>query len=135
MSRKSVEIVRQCYESLTRGDDAWLELVAPDFVADFSGRRVDPFALRGLDDPLLATLQRQRLDVWEELPIWEPEELVESGHKVFAFIRMSSRGKASGALVEARVANVWTFRDGRPAEFTYFGEDRAAALKAAGLEE
>ena len=110
-------------------------LVDPDFVVNFSRRRVDPFVLHGLDDPLLATLRSQMLEVWEEPPKWEPEELVESGHKVFAFIRTSSRGKASGAMVEARVANVWTFRDGRPAEFTYFGEDRAAALEAAGLSE
>ena len=135
MSEESIEICRRCYESLTRGDEVWLELVAPDFVADFSRRRVDPFVLHGVDDPMIATLRSQALEIWEELPAWEPEELIESGHKVFAFIRTSSRGKASGATVEARVANVWTFRDGRPAEFTYFGEDRAAALKAAGLSE
>ena len=135
MSEENVEIVRRCYESLTRGDDAWLELVAPDFVVDFSRRRVDPFVVRGLDDPMLATLRSQTLEIWEELPVWEPEELIGSGHKVFAFIRTSGQGKASGAMVEARVANVWTFRDGRPAEFTYFGEDRAAALEAAGVSE
>ena len=37
MTGKEVEIVRRCYESLARGDDAWLELVAPDFVVNFCG--------------------------------------------------------------------------------------------------
>ena len=76
-----MEIVRRCNESLTRGDDAWLELVAPDFVVDFSRRRVDPFVLHGVDDPLLATLRSQTLEIWEELPAWEPEELIASGPK------------------------------------------------------
>jgi hypothetical protein len=31
------------------------------------------------------------------------------------------------------VWNAWTFRTGKPVEWTYFGEDRAAALEAVGL--
>ena len=75
----------------------------PELVVDFSRRRIDPFVAHA------------------------------AGNKVFAFIRMTSRGKGSGALVEAHVANVWTFRDGKVIEFAYFGEDRAAAVEAAGL--
>jgi len=30
---------------------------------------------------------------------------------------------------------VWTFRDGKPVEWTYFGDDRASALEAVGLSE
>jgi hypothetical protein len=30
---------------------------------------------------------------------------------------------------------LWTFRDGKPVEFKYFGDDQAAALEAAGLSE
>ena len=52
---------------------------------------------------------------------------------MLAFIRTMAHGKASGLEVEAHVANVWTFRDGKSVELTYFGEDRAAALVAAGL--
>jgi ketosteroid isomerase-like protein len=135
MSGENSEVVRRIYESLTRGDDTWQELVVPEVVIDFSRRRIDPFVARGLDDPALASFQAQALQAWEEPPAWEPEELIEAGDKVFAFIRTSGRGKGSGAMVEARVANVWTFRDGKPVEFTYFGEDRAAALAAAGLSE
>jgi ketosteroid isomerase-like protein len=135
MSEENVELVRRLYASLTRADDGWRELVAPDFVIDFSRRRVDPFVARGRDDQVLASLQKETLEVWEEPPTWEPEELIDAGDKVFAFIRTRARGKGSGVEVEARVANVWTFRGGTPVEFTYFGEDRAAALEAAGLSE
>ena len=50
-------------------------------------------------------------------------------------VRYSARGKGSGAEVEAHVWGLWTFRDRKPVEFKYFGDDRAAALEAAGLSE
>ena len=37
--------------------------------------------------------------------------------------------------VEAHVWNVWAFRDGEPVEWTYFGDDRTAALEAVELSE
>ena len=135
MSEENVEVVRRIYASLTCGDGAWRGLVASDVVVDFSRRRVDPFVTHGRDDPVLASIESQALEVWEELPAWEPLELIEAGCKVVAFIRTSGRGKGSRAPAEAHVANVWTFRDGLPVELTYFGEDRAAALEAAGLSE
>ena len=135
MSEENVEIVRRIYRSLTRGDDAWRDLVAPDLVVDFSRRPIDPFVVRGLDDEVIASLQREALEVRAEWPAWEPQELIDTGDRAFAFIRFSGRGKVSGVEVEAHVANVWTLLDGKPVEFTYFGEDRAAALEAAGLSE
>ncbi|MEA2347333.1 MAG: hypothetical protein QOG62_1120 [Thermoleophilaceae bacterium] len=135
MTQENVEIVRRIYGSLSKGDDAWLELIAPEIVIDFSRRLVDPFVLRGRDDPALAVLQRDGLEIWDELPAWEPEELIETENKVLAFIRFSGRGRSSGAQVEAHVANVWTFQDATPVELVYFGEDRAAALEAVGMSE
>ena len=43
--------------------------------------------------------------------------------------------RGPGAEVEALVWNLWTFRDGDPVRWTYFGEDREEALEAAGLRE
>jgi ketosteroid isomerase-like protein len=134
MSRENVEIVRLIYASLTRGGDGVMDLVGPDFVVDFSRRRVDPFVVT-LDQEVFDAFRREVLQVWEAPPTWEPQELVDAGDKVFAFIRTRARGKASGAEVDAHVANVWTFRDGKPVELKYYGEDRAEALEAAGLEE
>jgi hypothetical protein len=73
-------------------------------------------------------------EVWEGGHTgWQPLELIDAGDKVLAFIRASGRGKASGVEIEAFVWNVWTFHDGTPTEWTYFGEDRAAAHEAAGI--
>ena len=87
-------------------------------------------------DPARAEYDRTRHEVFEEGRVgWEPKELIDAGDKVLAFIWTSGRGKTSGVDVGAHVWNVWTFRDGKPIEWTYFGEDRAAALEAVGLSE
>jgi ketosteroid isomerase-like protein len=135
MSQENVEIVRHIYTVLDRGDDeAFWKLVAPDFVLDFSRRLIDPVVLRG-HDQVQAWYERE-MEGWEGGHTrWEPKELMDPGDKVLAFIWTGGRGKASGVEVEAYVWNVRTFRDGKPAEWTYFGEDRAAAREAAGLSE
>ena len=66
---------------------------------------------------------------------YQPKELIDAGDKVLAFVRVSGRGHASGVEVEADTWAVWTFRDGKRVEWTYFGDDRASALKAVGLQE
>jgi ketosteroid isomerase-like protein len=134
MSEENVEIVRRIYASLTRGADDLMDLVGPDFVIDFSRRLVDPFVVT-VDQETIDAARRGLLETWEELPTWEPRELIDAGDMVFALIRTRARGKESGVEVDAHVTNVWRFQDGEPVELKYFGEDRAAALEAAGLSE
>ena len=135
MSEENVELARRAYAALTRGDtDTLYDLAAPEYVVDFSRRLVDPFVLRGRDEALAAFLSQSR-EPWDGWPVWEPQELLDADDKVVALIRFSARGKGSGAEVEAHVWNLWTFSDGKAVEFKYFGDDRAAALEAAGLRE
>ena len=130
-----MEIVRRAYAALTRGDgDTLHDLAAPDLVADFSRRLVEPVVVRGRDEAIASYLSEAR-KAWDDWPAWEPQELIDADDKVVAFIRTSARGKGSGVEVEAHVWNLWTFRDGKPVEWKYFGDDRAAALEAAGLRE
>ena len=132
MSEENVEIVRRVYVALSQGDEDTLrDLAAPDFVADFSRRLVEPGVLRGRDEAL-AFLDQTR-EAWDDWPVWEPQELLDADDKVVALIRTSARGKGSGVEVEAYVWNLWTFRDRKPVEVSYFGDDRAAALEATGL--
>jgi ketosteroid isomerase-like protein len=135
MSEENVEVVRRAYAALTRGDtDALRDLASPEFVVDFSRRLVDPFVLRGFDEAL-AFFLNQSGETWDGWPVWEPQEVIDANDKVVAFIRTAARGKGSGVEVEAYVWNLWTFRDGKPVEFKYFGDDRAAAREAGGLWE
>lgn len=134
MSEKNVELVRRVYAALTQGDaDTLRDMAAPEFVTDFSRRLVEPGVLRGREEAL-AFLSQLR-ETWDDWPVWEPQELIDADDKVVALIRTSARGKGSGVEVEAYVWNLWTFRDGKPVEVSYFGDNRAAVLEAAGLSE
>ncbi len=62
----------------------------------------------------------------------EPEQLIDAGDRVVAFVCIRGRGGRSGAEVEARIAHVFTLRDGRIMRVDSF-EDRDEALRAAGL--
>lgn len=134
MSQENVDLVQRAYAALTQGDAELLrDLAPPDFTVDFSRRLVDPFVLRR--DELLVFFTGEGRETWEGWPTYEPKELIDAGDVVVSLIRTTARGKSSGVEVDALVWNVWTFRDGKPIEFKYFGEDRAAALEAAGLAE
>jgi len=137
MSKENLEIVRRAYTALSSGDsDVIAELSSSDFVTDFSRRLVDPFVLRGRDETIAFIIDQSSTEAWDGWPAWEPQELIDAGDQVVAFIRFSAKGKASSAEVEAYVANLWTFgSDGKLIEMKYFGDDRAAALEAAGLGE
>ena len=61
-----------------------------------------------------------------------PEELFEAGDRVVAFVRVEGVGKESGAPVQARIAHLYSFRDGKVSCVESFG-DREEALRAAGI--
>ena len=134
MSQENVEFVRAVYASVGRGIDEELwDRVPPDFVADWSRRLIEPEVVRG-PEKVRSYLSRG----WEAFAEGyrnEPEEIIDAGDKVVAFVRAIGTGKASGAQVSARVAHVWTFREGRPVAVKYFGESTTEALEAAGLSE
>ena len=135
MSQENVDFARRLYALLSQDDyEAFFDELPPEFVFDFSRRLIDPVVLRGRDE-VRAWMERER-QIWEGDHVgYEPKEVIDAGDKVLALIRISGRGKASGVEVEAYTWNVLTFRDGKPVEQTYFGDDRAAALEAAGLSE
>jgi ketosteroid isomerase-like protein len=134
MSQQNVETTRRLFGLFNEGDDAVWDQLPPEHVFDFSRRQLNPVVVRGRD---------QVRAFWEgEGQFWEgghlgfqPKELIDAGDKVLAFLRISGRGKTSGVEVETHVWSVMTFRDGEAVETTYFGDDRAAALEAAGLSE
>jgi ketosteroid isomerase-like protein len=135
MSQENMEVVRRICALITQGDQeaAW-ELVSQDFVWDFSRRLIEPVVMYGRDE-VRAWVERER-EMWEGgQQAWQPEELIDVGDKVLAFVRVSGRGKASGAPVESRTWSLWTLRDGMAVKLEYFGDDRASALEAVGLSD
>ena len=133
MSQENVEIVRRILAVLDQGDDAY-DLVAPEFVLDFSRRLLNPIVVHGRDQ--VRAFYEGEGQMWEGDHLgYEPKELIDAGDKVLALVRVSARGKASGVPVEAHVWAVSRFSDGKLVEWTYFGDDRAAAFEAVGLSE
>jgi ketosteroid isomerase-like protein len=132
MSEENVEMVRRAYVALSQGnEDTLRDIAAPEFAVDFSRRLVEPAVLRGRDEALAALGQIR--EPWDDWPVWEPQELIDADDRVVAFIRTTARGKGSGVEVEAYVWNLWTLRDGKLVQLSYFGDDQAAAREAAGL--
>ena len=134
MSQENVEIARRSLALLSQGDEAAWDEMPPEFVFDFSRRLIDPMVLRGRDE-IRAWMERERQVSEGDHVGFEPKELIDAGDKVLALVRVSARGKASGVPVEAHVWAVCRFSDGKLVEWTYFGDDRAAALEAVGLSE
>jgi ketosteroid isomerase-like protein len=62
-----------------------------------------------------------------------PEELFERDDRVVAFVRVEGVGRESGAPVEARIAHLYDFRDGKISRVESF-EDRDEALRRAGID-
>jgi ketosteroid isomerase-like protein len=133
VSRENVEVVRKFFAMIDCGNDEAWDLLPADFIVDLSRRLLDPVILRG--PGAMRAFYRDLDATWADGASLEIEELIDAGDKVLVLIRYGGRGKMSGVGVEALVWNLWAFRGGRPDEWTYFGEDRPAALEAAGLSE
>jgi uncharacterized protein len=115
MSQENVEIVRRGYELYAAGD---LEGLAALFSADAEladagglgvvdtgiGTRHGPEGfLRGIEGTT---------EAFEDYRV-EPEDFVEAGEAVVVPVRISGKGRASGAKQEIRLAHLWVLRNGK----------------------
>ena len=126
MTRANVEILKEAYEALNRGDiESALSVLEPD--AEWQEHSDLPEAdfYRGRDT--IRTFLVGYLDSWEEFR-QETEELIDAGPRVGVFLRMEARGKGSGIAVEARYAHVWTMRAGKGVRVDAYA-DRNVALE------
>ena len=136
MSRENVEIVRRGYELYAAGD---LEGVASLFaeeaeLADAGGLGVVGTAAgtrHGPEGFLRAT--EEAVEAFEDYRV-DAEEFIDAGDSVVVPVRISGRGRASGAKLETRLAHLWVLRNGSVIRGdVYRGTEEA--LEAAGLRE
>src|SRR5919197_1215551 len=129
-SNPNVEIVRAIYEAWAKhGLEAGLRYLDPDVEWDMSRRLVDPGVYRGPEG--VRRYVRGVREAYSGMG-YELEEVLDAGDKVVALLVFRGEGRASGAAVQARIANLWTLRDRKVIRMQYFG-DREEALAAAGL--
>jgi len=131
MAERDVEIVRQLYECVNRGQwDRMAELLDPDVVQYGTvGGVEEGSVVRG--PGAIARMYESEADAWDRQRI-EPERLIDAGDRVVVFQREYQRGRSSGLELVVETASVVDVRDGRVVRIQGY-MDRGAALRAAGL--
>jgi ketosteroid isomerase-like protein len=140
MSQENVEIVRQAMAAFNRSEVLvggreqlpWLRRFCdPALVLDLSRREIDPGIYHGYEG--FFRLGGQDGEVWQEAS-FEPEEIIDAGDSIALFTRNTGLSR-SGIKLDVRVGHVLILAAGKIVCWTYFGDDRAACLEAAGLKE
>jgi ketosteroid isomerase-like protein len=130
MPGANAEVVFRGYEALNRGDiDAALELMQPDiewhtYLVPGPGGG----CYRGHDG--VRELWGDARNIFGDFRN-EPRAIADLGDQIAVAVVLCGRGKASGVEVEARIAHLFTFRDGLVASVRSF-ENMDEALAAAG---
>jgi ketosteroid isomerase-like protein len=115
MSKENVETVRRGYELYAAGD---LEGVAALFstdaeLADAGGLGVAGTAAGTRHGPEgFIRANEEVLEAFDDYSV-EPEDFIDAGESVVVPVRISGRGRASGAMLETRLAHLWVLRDGK----------------------
>jgi ketosteroid isomerase-like protein len=133
MSQENVEIVRRGYELYAAGDpEGAAGLFADDAeIADAGGLGVTDTATgtrRGPEGFLRIT--EETVEVFEDYRV-ETEEFIDVGDAVVVAVRISGRGRASGAKLEVRLAHLWVLRDAKVIRGEVY-RTTEEALEAAG---
>ena len=132
MSEENLEIVRRVYSAWARGDfRAGTELYAPETVLVLRPPLPEAGTYHGPE--AIGGYMRSFLEPWDEAII-VGEDFAAAGDRVLVRVHQQATGTGSGAPVEMRYFQVWTFRDGSVIRIESI-QDRSEALEAAGIEE
>ena len=122
---RAIELLQKAYDAFNRGDmagavaglDPQIEWTEPDSFPG-GGTHHGTAEVQGY-------LTRSRAG-WAEGRS-EPERFIAAGDRIVVFVHARFRGKGSAEWGEVRLADVYTFRDGRPVQMRAFA-DREEAL-------
>jgi hypothetical protein len=129
MSRENVEIVRRWVGAFEHDTDTFRELMHPTIEwAPFEANHTVFHGVEGAEE-----VRTGWLDAWAEHQI-EIEEIIDAGDDVVVVMHLVGRGKGSGIEIDVRLYPHIKLRDGK-AVYVFEHQDRAEALKAAGLAE
>jgi ketosteroid isomerase-like protein len=130
MSQENVEIVRETYEPMARGDFSVFADVVEDFEFVTSPEMPDAGTYRGEE---AITWMRAWVESFEDLTM-ESTEMIDGGEKVVVGLYQRGKPRGSQTVVEGRWWQVVTLRDGEIVRSeTYPGRNQA--LEAAGISE
>jgi ketosteroid isomerase-like protein len=130
MPTADVETLRDGYRALNRRDlSAVRALLHPEIEWEEGPGAPEAGIHRGRE-AFEAFLQAW-LDSFADFRI-EPEDIVEDGDRLIALVHQSGTGRTSGIAVEARIAHVWTVRDGMAVRWQSYSS-REEALAGTGV--
>jgi ketosteroid isomerase-like protein len=128
----TAEQVRRAYAALAERDFAALsELAVPDFELDVTDRVFNPATYRGEEG--LRQFLAEVDELWESMEM-EIERLVERDDEVLALLRVDIKGRGSGVVLEDRIAQRWTARDGKFVRMRVYADQEAALAEFEGRE-
>jgi ketosteroid isomerase-like protein len=129
---QDIETIRAAYEAVNRGDwDNAFRATHPDFEWKTADRVPNAGTYHGPQE-VRQFLEDQRKP-FDEVR-FEPEEFFERGERIVVFVLARFRPRGSSAMVETRIAHLWTMRDGKATRGEAF-PTREEALQAVGLSE
>ena len=132
MSQGNVEIVRSAFAAGERdGLDGLLSALDPEIEWTTTGAFIEAATYQGHEGVrgYLGAME----DEFDDMRI-DPEEFIDAGEQVVVAVRISGRGKRSGAPVELMLTSVFSLRGDKIVRIRNYAE-RAEALEAAGLTE
>ena len=131
MSQENVKVVRRGYEHFNGSGEVDYSVLDPEVVYDLSRRTFDPLVFRGYEG--VGEFLRLIREQWGSRRM-EPQDLIDAGDKVVAYVRLVGVGRRSGVETMANAAHVWTFREGKIVRLTVF-QTMEEALEAIGLRD
>jgi uncharacterized protein len=134
MSQENVEIVRRGYELFAEGNiEGVTDLISDEAeLPDAGGLGLGDTAAgtrRGPDGFLQGS--QDALEAFEDYRV-EPQEFIDAGDAVVVPVRISGRGRVSGATQEVRLVHLWVLRDGKAIRNEIY-RTTAEAFEAVGL--
>jgi ketosteroid isomerase-like protein len=134
VSQENVEIVRSAFGAWdSAGVTAALAFVDPNAEMQLGSTTLDEGVIRGRE-AIGAYLTSVVEEFWESFGIEHTNYESMGQRHVVVDVRLSGRGRVSGAAVEQRFVEAFEVRGGRIVRWGVY-PDRAEALKAVGLEE
>ena len=131
MTEAVIERLRVGYDAFNRGDwDTMLAMAHPDFELVTADRVTNPGTYRGPEE--VKRFFDDLFAPFEEV-LTEPEEFHDRGDQIVVFVRTRSRPKGSTAIVDNRIAHLWTVADGEVVRLQVF-PSRDEALEATAGE-
>ena len=119
MSSHPTDRLRNAYAAFNSGGDLDWSMIDPSIEHD----QTKGLFLDGVfygPEGVRAAIQEVQSD-WEDLS-YEPLEVVELGDRVLVLLRMTARVRDSQAELDAQVAHVWEFRNGRAVRWDVYGD-------------